>query len=55
MIKKDDGTFSFKAALEDFPQKHKAPIVNIGIAETGKEHKSICRVGTLAQIDQRRP
>lgn len=36
MIKKDDGTFSFKAALEDFPQKHKAPIVNIGIAETGK-------------------
>ncbi|XP_005813862.1 transducin beta-like protein 2 [Xiphophorus maculatus] len=36
MIKKDDGTFSFKAASEDFPQKHKAPIVNIGIAETGK-------------------
>ncbi|KAM4726175.1 transducin beta-like protein 2 [Anableps anableps] len=36
MIKKDDGTFSFKAAAEDFPQKHKAPVVNIGIAETGK-------------------
>ncbi|KAK5611164.1 Transducin beta-like protein 2 [Crenichthys baileyi] len=36
MIKKDDGTFSFKAASEDFPQKHKAAIVNIGIAETGK-------------------
>ncbi|XP_058482706.1 transducin beta-like protein 2 [Solea solea] len=36
MIKKDDGTFSFKAAAEDFPQKHKAPILNIGIAETGK-------------------
>uniref|UniRef100_A0A087X6K1 Transducin beta like 2 n=2 Tax=Poecilia TaxID=8080 RepID=A0A087X6K1_POEFO len=36
MIKKDDGTFSFKAASEDFLQKHKAPIVNIGIAETGK-------------------
>uniref|UniRef100_A0A1A8KWI4 Transducin (Beta)-like 2 n=2 Tax=Nothobranchius TaxID=28779 RepID=A0A1A8KWI4_NOTKU len=36
MIKKDDGTFSFKAAPEDFPQKHKAPIINIGIAETGK-------------------
>lgn len=38
MIKKDDGTFSFKAASEDFPQKHKAAIVNIGIAETGAEH-----------------
>ncbi|TNM84449.1 transducin beta-like protein 2 [Takifugu rubripes] len=36
MIKKEDGTFSFKAATEDFPQKHKAPILNIGIAETGK-------------------
>lgn len=35
MIKKDDGTFNFKAASEDFPQKHKAPILNIGIAETG--------------------
>ncbi|XP_029957537.1 transducin beta-like protein 2 [Salarias fasciatus] len=36
MMKKDDGTFTFKAAAEDFPQKHKAPILNIGIAETGK-------------------
>lgn len=36
MIKKDDGTFNFKAAPEDFPQRHKAPILNIGIAETGK-------------------
>ncbi|XP_075878595.1 transducin beta-like protein 2 [Nelusetta ayraudi] len=36
MMKKDDGTFSFKAAPEDFPQKHKAPVLNIGIAETGK-------------------
>ncbi|CAN9501178.1 unnamed protein product [Ophioblennius macclurei] len=36
MMKKDDGTFAFKAAAEDFPQKHKAPILNIGIAETGK-------------------
>lgn len=36
MAKKDDGTFAFKAAAEDFPQKHKAPILNIGIAETGK-------------------
>lgn len=37
MIKKEDGTFSFKAAPEDFAQKHKAPILNIGIAETGTE------------------
>ncbi|XP_051257857.1 transducin beta-like protein 2 [Dicentrarchus labrax] len=36
MIKKEDGTLTFKAAPEDFPQKHKAPILNIGIAETGK-------------------
>ncbi|XP_070839208.1 transducin beta-like protein 2 [Chaetodon trifascialis] len=36
MMKKEDGTLSFKAAPEDFPQRHKAPIVNIGIAETGK-------------------
>ncbi|XP_016132620.1 transducin beta-like protein 2 [Sinocyclocheilus grahami] len=36
MIKKDDGTFSFKAASEDFPQKHKGVAINIGIAETGK-------------------
>lgn len=35
MIKKDDGTFTFKAAAEDFPKKHIAPILNIGIAETG--------------------
>lgn len=37
MMKKDDGTLSFKAAAEDFPQKHKATILNIGIAETGTE------------------
>ncbi|CAG5870684.1 unnamed protein product [Menidia menidia] len=36
MIKKEDGTFNFKAAPEDFPQRHKAAILNIGIAETGK-------------------
>ncbi|KAI9531930.1 Transducin beta-like protein 2 [Dissostichus eleginoides] len=36
MTKKEDGTMNFKAAPEDFPQKHKAPILNIGIAETGK-------------------
>ncbi|KAK5858303.1 hypothetical protein PBY51_002452 [Eleginops maclovinus] len=36
MTKKEDGVMNFKAAPEDFPQKHKAPILNIGIAETGK-------------------
>lgn len=36
MIKKDDGFFTFKAAPEDFMQKHKGSILNIGIAETGK-------------------
>ncbi|KAG8450406.1 hypothetical protein GDO86_002894 [Hymenochirus boettgeri] len=35
MCKKDDG-FTFSAASEDFPKRHKAPIINIGIAETGK-------------------
>ncbi|XP_062289107.1 transducin beta-like protein 2 [Scomber scombrus] len=36
MIKKEDGSMTFKAAPEDFPQKHKTSILNIGIAETGK-------------------
>ncbi|KAG9263202.1 transducin beta-like protein 2 [Astyanax mexicanus] len=36
MTKKEDGTFSFKAAPEDFPQRHKGVIINIGIAATGK-------------------
>ncbi|KYO33261.1 transducin beta-like protein 2 isoform X1 [Alligator mississippiensis] len=36
MTKKEDGSFTFTAAPEDFPKKHKAPIINIGIAETGK-------------------
>ncbi|XP_028838700.1 transducin beta-like protein 2 isoform X2 [Denticeps clupeoides] len=36
MIKKEDGTFTFKANAEDFPQRHKANVINIGIAETGK-------------------
>lgn len=44
MTKKDDGTLSFKAAAEDFPQKHKAPILNIGIAETGTEHMKCLEV-----------
>lgn len=37
MTKKEDGNFTFTAAPEDFPKKHKAPIINIGIAETGTE------------------
>ncbi|XP_064834622.1 transducin beta-like protein 2 [Oncorhynchus masou masou] len=36
MTKKDDGSFTFRAASEDFPKKHKANVINIGIAETGK-------------------
>ncbi|NXM70600.1 TBL2 protein, partial [Serilophus lunatus] len=36
MTKKDDGSFTFTASSEDFPKKHKAPVINIGIAETGK-------------------
>ncbi|XP_061868291.1 transducin beta-like protein 2 isoform X2 [Colius striatus] len=36
MTKKDDGSFTFTAAAGDFPKKHKAPVINIGIAETGK-------------------
>ncbi|XP_064323735.1 transducin beta-like protein 2 isoform X1 [Phalacrocorax carbo] len=36
MIKKDDGSFTFTATSGDFPKKHKAPVINIGIAETGK-------------------
>ncbi|XP_072909680.1 transducin beta-like protein 2 [Hemitrygon akajei] len=36
MTKRDDGSYTFTAAPEDFQKRHKAPIVNIGIAETGK-------------------
>ncbi|NXG14353.1 TBL2 protein, partial [Grallaria varia] len=36
MTKKDDGSFTFTASSEDFPKKHRAPVINIGIAETGK-------------------
>ncbi|CAL1572762.1 unnamed protein product [Knipowitschia caucasica] len=36
MSKKEDGSLNFKAAAEDFPQRHKGSIINIGIAETGK-------------------
>lgn len=36
MAKREDGGFTFTATPEDFPKKHKAPIINIGIADTGK-------------------
>ncbi|KAM4886565.1 LOW QUALITY PROTEIN: transducin beta-like protein 2 [Sylvia borin] len=36
MTKKDDGSFAFTATSGYFPKKHKAPVINIGIAETGK-------------------
>lgn len=35
MTKKDDGSFAYVAAPEDFPKQHKAPIINIGVADTG--------------------
>lgn len=38
MTKKDDGTFIFKAAPEDFPQKHKGVVVDMAIADTGSLH-----------------
>lgn len=38
MAKKEDGGYTFTAIPEDFPKKHKAPIINIGIADTGKRH-----------------
>lgn len=37
MTKKDDDSFTFTATSGDFPKKHKAPVINIGIAETGME------------------
>lgn len=40
---------SFKAAPEDFPQKHKATILNIGIAETGTQ-RSYDRVNTANAV-----
>ncbi|XP_026897756.1 transducin beta-like protein 2 isoform X3 [Herpailurus yagouaroundi] len=36
MTKREDGGYTFTATPEDFPKKHKAPVVNIGIADTGK-------------------
>lgn len=36
MTKREDGGYTFTATPEDFPKKHKAAIVNIGIADTGE-------------------
>ncbi|XP_028938440.1 transducin beta-like protein 2 isoform X1 [Ornithorhynchus anatinus] len=36
MAKREDGGFTFTVAPEDFPKKHRAPVINIAIAETGK-------------------
>ncbi|KAJ6655691.1 hypothetical protein lerEdw1_004744 [Lerista edwardsae] len=36
MTKKEDGSFAYVAAPEEFPKQHKAPIINIGVADTGK-------------------
>lgn len=41
---------TFKAAPEDFPQKHKAPILNIGIAETGTAHKVVYKILFLRKV-----
>lgn len=35
MTKKEDGTFTYTAIPEEFPKQHKAPIINIGVADTG--------------------
>uniref|UniRef100_V9KXR6 Transducin beta-like protein 2 n=1 Tax=Callorhinchus milii TaxID=7868 RepID=V9KXR6_CALMI len=36
MTKKDDGSLTFSASVDDFPKKHRFPVINISIAETGK-------------------
>ncbi|KAJ7308966.1 hypothetical protein JRQ81_008248 [Phrynocephalus forsythii] len=36
MAKKEDGSFTYVAAPEDFPKHHKAPVINIGVADTGR-------------------
>ncbi|XP_007430322.1 transducin beta-like protein 2 [Python bivittatus] len=36
MAKKEDGTFTYVAVPEEFSKQHKAPIINIGVADTGK-------------------
>lgn len=38
MTKREDGGYTFTATPEDFPKKHKAPVIDVGIANTGKMH-----------------
>ncbi|XP_044532364.1 transducin beta-like protein 2 [Gracilinanus agilis] len=47
MSKKEDGGSSFQPMAEDFPKKHKAPVINIGIAETGKFIMSVSSDTTI--------
>ncbi|XP_063299739.1 transducin beta-like protein 2 [Pelobates fuscus] len=52
MTKKDDG-FTFSAAPEDFPKRHKAPIINIGVAETGKFMMTASSDTTIMVLDRK--
>ncbi|XP_020861338.2 transducin beta-like protein 2 isoform X2 [Phascolarctos cinereus] len=47
MKKKDDGNSSFQPMEEDFPKRHKAPVINVGIAETGKFIMSVSSDTTI--------
>ncbi|XP_072496322.1 transducin beta-like protein 2 isoform X2 [Notamacropus eugenii] len=47
MKKKEDGNSTFQPMAEDFPKKHKAPVINIGIAETGKFIMSVSSDTTI--------
>ncbi|XP_074045528.1 transducin beta-like protein 2 [Macrotis lagotis] len=47
MNKKEDGNNSFQPLAEDFPKMHNAPVINIGIAETGKFIMSVSSDTTI--------
>ncbi|XP_043820021.1 transducin beta-like protein 2 isoform X1 [Dromiciops gliroides] len=47
MSKKEDGSNSFQPIADDFPKRHKAPVINIGIAETGKFIMSVSSDTTI--------
>ncbi|XP_068945581.1 transducin beta-like protein 2 isoform X3 [Petaurus breviceps papuanus] len=47
MKKKEDGNSTFQHVGEDFPKRHKAPVINIGIAETGKFIMSVSSDTTI--------
>ncbi|XP_063002692.1 transducin beta-like protein 2 [Elgaria multicarinata webbii] len=36
ITKKEDGSFTYVAVPEEFPKHHKGPVINIGVADTGK-------------------